>query len=1299
MARLRLTLHDVVCFENTTATESKKAALSVSTEKETAEAFFQVGTNKYGYKLTLVDFNFKKKMYQPTEVTADIQISMISGTLQVIDKGSLVTLFLNKKVSLVEMPSLGTENQNPLQTIGNDYYVQEVKPRYKKDAFYMTLKIYSVDNLLKLHHYSRSFVAKKLVTDILDGELKGEDTDKKTTDGKVIKKYKYPLPYDQNDSIKLKYDGAKQLFYKENMEHIFPYLVQYNESFYDFLARTTNRWGEFMYYEDNKLNIGYNHTVGKEKSIGDDYTITYVDLDNESMSVPDGQKFDFAGSEEKGFLNDTLRKSPNSISGILFYPTVVKWDKVLMKEITSLLKHDKNVPTWIGNRLFQGAWDAAVKAAEVSSANTAFNDKYFPDSNKPGVEAQYGEYDFGKDDEEDKDDGFNPFSEINSTFKSDVYEGILKKEYAATKDAICIDFDTTCPKLKLGDVITVHNKNFIVVEITSQTEKGINCKVEDYVRVVKTPTQNLNFKVIALAQNGDNRFYPTVIPAGHVRYSDPQIATITDANDPSGKNRVRVMYNWEDIKYKLEEVKEEKKDEENVQDSKKKKKKPKKLGVEDESKKKSSPWLTFATSSSGSPVVGKHYEMDSVLIGYIDGNIERPYVLGGLSSKGESADCYQSTPGGHQFQMMDDEDGVKSFLTGMFLPCVGTFAPFFNAIPGFSKLVKDYVLKPARGYKNNIAMGGGFEISDKYGIYKITGSTNGREVGIASPWGNVNINAFTGINIEAPNGDVCITGKNIKLEAGNNIEIVSGTNIKQKIMGEGGGAGFFDDLTGAVAKKLAQKVVNIVDLSLVRSATEIIFRPAEGQLRIKSNRYLMLDAGKGDCAYPENAFVDANSYKKYLEKQSPVRKGLILSSGVVEMVSRVKTLGDLMDSRYRNAYNKCIDQLNLLKDVIATAFPYADDYNPLYNPDLVICKPYAELIDRFWAPTTNRNRIKPEDLGFKENFKFDDANNVNEVFATTIFAASEGIDMTQAGNTPAKVKGIVLNRRKKCVRDIVNAANNLRESILRFLLFNELNADNDIKTTARSFKDRKMPKEFMEALVNAFKKANLGDTYYFSDITSDARKDLKNLAGKLNKDATKEHRAVLKRKAAILLLEGMGFKDEWRKKVAPAAPAPGAPVPPTTATVTNVAGTEVVVPLVPPAPPVPALEVPREFDSAKLTTGYWTNYVESLVAVPDMKADEWKITTEARKVKDQALQSLASGMFWDIPSENKAWGNAKKGGILFSSDAKVFNLINNEIKEVPTHGRENLESDWDNGEDFTSYLTNVKDMLKKLEEA
>ena len=36
--------------------------------------------------------------------------------------------------------------------------------------------------------------------------------------------------------------------------------MQYNETFYDFLRRTANRCGEFLYFEDGKLNLGLTKT-------------------------------------------------------------------------------------------------------------------------------------------------------------------------------------------------------------------------------------------------------------------------------------------------------------------------------------------------------------------------------------------------------------------------------------------------------------------------------------------------------------------------------------------------------------------------------------------------------------------------------------------------------------------------------------------------------------------------------------------------------------------------------------------------------------------------------------------------------------------------------------------------------------------------------------------------------------------------------------------------------------------------------------------------------------------------------
>lgn len=1240
MARLRLTLHSVSCFKDAALTSPQTKDLSVSTEKETDNAFFlKDKAEVYHYLLTLVDFGFKKKMYQPTEIIAKIQLTMADGAdWKPLSRQALDTLFKFKRVSLEELSS-NKKDDTVVQTIGNDFYVHEVLVHLKPKAMYVTLKIYSLDKLMTLRLASRTFVAQKLGDNILDTEIKKYiqpwTIDEEESDEEVNK----PMTYSTEHMRVLKYKKGDK-----TIEHIHPYLVQYNESFYDMLVRTANRWGEFLYYEDGKLNIGYANAEGTD--IGDNYSdITYVDLESTKAVVAEDGEYDHAGADEKGFLNSTLRKSPNTISGTLFWPTTKKWDKVLMKEITSFLKNDKNVPTWLGNRLFDNTWDLAVKLAEKKKNNDEFDGKWFPeeDDDKPYSPEHYGEYNFGTEEEHDDDQGINLFSEINSDYKESKYAKILGKEHSVGKNAVCINFDTTCPKLKLGSIIKVDDEQFIVVEITGST-------------VVKETDPALVFQVVATAQdNDDDNFYPPLVPVGHVRQSGPQVATIADADDPAGKNRVRVLFSWQD-----------------------------------DEKDEASPWLTFTTGSAGSPVVGKHYEGDKVLVGFVDGNVERPYVLGGLTSKGDDADYIQTTPGGHKFKLQDDEDGIKNFLTGMFLPCVETFGPFLTAIPGI-KGITDAMCKPAQEDKNNLSMGGGFELSDHYGIYKISGSTDGREVAIASPWGEVNINAFSGITISAPNGDVTIKGKNIKLEAGNNLEIISGTNIKNKILGDGGKSGFFEDVGVAVAKKLATKGLNLVDLSMVRSAMEIIFRPAEGQLRIKSNRFLMLDAGKGDCVYPENAYSSADEYNDYIKEQSKKysRKGLSLSTGILEMISRVQTLGSLMDARYITLYNRCRQKRTAFENAISKAQEWAKDYNT--NHGIKICNDYTDdaLKNAMWANPATAPDFDKTKLAFVDaQFTTTDAAQVPPF----LIARKKARYPVTATIADAVLRQEVLDERKIQVENVINAANEMRQAIIDFLKFTELDEKKDVRSTARAFKDRKMPKDFMEALVKAFKKANLGDSYYFLPIDDDKRKGLKDLAADLTPDITKPHRQVLKRKAGILLLEGMGFNDDWRKKVAPAA----APTGPTTAQVMSVGGAAITVPLappaVPPAPPAPQLEVAREFDSDKLNDIYWTNYVNSLVTIPELKPDEWKLTKELNKVAKDAVDNLKDIKFWNIASENKAWGDAKNGAILFSDGAKVFNL-DKEIKEIPAPPRGNLTDADSIGDDVKELLKDIRNGL------
>lgn len=63
-------------------------------------------------------------------------------------------------------------------------------------------------------------------------------------------------------------------------------------------------------------------------------------------------------------------------------------------------------------------------------------------------------------------------------------------------------------------------------------------------------------------------------------------------------------------------------------------------------------------------------------------------------------------------------------------------------------------------------LSGGFYMGDRFGMYELAMSSHDRKVTINSPFGNVEIGAFTGITINAPNGDIKIKGKNVSIEAG-----------------------------------------------------------------------------------------------------------------------------------------------------------------------------------------------------------------------------------------------------------------------------------------------------------------------------------------------------------------------------------------------------------------------------------------------------------------------------------------------------------------------------------------------------
>jgi hypothetical protein len=156
-------------------------------------------------------------------------------------------------------------------------------------------------------------------------------------------------------------------------------------------------------------------------------------------------------------------------------------------------------------------------------------------------------------------------------------------------------------------------------------------------------------------------------------------------------------------------------------------------------------------------------------------------------------------------------------------------------------------------------LGGGFEISDYYGVYSIKGCTHNRSIDISSPYGNVSIDAFQGITINAPLGDVKIVGKNVSIEARNNLTIESGTNIKPFIKGK---------KADWINKTLDVANSEFLDISVYRNLLEAVLRPIGGTMLLKSNRYMRLEAGKGKTTIDkiEPSLTEKSNFKKFIIK-------------------------------------------------------------------------------------------------------------------------------------------------------------------------------------------------------------------------------------------------------------------------------------------------------------------------------------------------------------------------------------------------------------------------------------------------
>ena len=230
--------------------------------------------DKSKYYVTLRGVKVNKKIYQPTEIEAEVDFVLKTNDTSGKDSTNVpsfeaaTSLFMRREVELEilesDKPLISGDNiisdiekEVHAHKVAVSCFVYEVFPKLKCDTngkkMYVKLNIFSMDKLMTINKYSKAYVARKLGSGILKPESLNFGTKANGTT---------PL-------IKTNKDGMRFLKYIESdtstdtngnstktnigTEFIQPYLVQYNESFYDFLVRTANRCGEFLYFENGQL--------------------------------------------------------------------------------------------------------------------------------------------------------------------------------------------------------------------------------------------------------------------------------------------------------------------------------------------------------------------------------------------------------------------------------------------------------------------------------------------------------------------------------------------------------------------------------------------------------------------------------------------------------------------------------------------------------------------------------------------------------------------------------------------------------------------------------------------------------------------------------------------------------------------------------------------------------------------------------------------------------------------------------------------------------------------------------------
>ena len=543
-----------------------------------------ISLNQASYKVSLLGVKYNRKIYQPGEIETEINIVAADDQVKKVPTAQEVSDFLLRRwVELYVVSNSETDKNTstPPILIANKYYVYEINPQLSQQShgsirMSVKLTIYSIDKLMTLDKYSKAYVVKKLGSGILDPESKSFGFAEKQI--QVDKDHLRQLKYSQSMTIsKLGSNVTIQI----PSEFIHPYLVQYNESFYSFMARTANRCGEFFYFEDGKLTLGLPET--KEPYEFSQYqNVTYQNLSSSPLQV--GEYARDSMKDDDGEAGDTnytpVRKNAAGFPKDAFpfaasYNAEVANDEYFFPlyadKFTSFAREmgyaDKggDIATQQVFTVLEAAastTDGAVGFGKDLGIGTALSEKdgFFnaSDTNESGNATYINNY-------VRTEQGDGHATVLFGSVKPDgwttlrYYEDVRRYEEEQQKQMICIDMGTSFLPLKLGEEVKVSGleQTFVIVQIRLMSNDKWSRNYDKYEMEESsdqfTGQQSMKIFAIPLAKVVDSKGtedlkpFPPVLSGSPFRKADPQTAFITDNNDPKYQGRVRIVYPWQSM--------------------------------------------------------------------------------------------------------------------------------------------------------------------------------------------------------------------------------------------------------------------------------------------------------------------------------------------------------------------------------------------------------------------------------------------------------------------------------------------------------------------------------------------------------------------------------------------------------------------------------------------------------------------------------------------------------------------------------------------------------------------------------